>query len=54
MILENSIGHYSSNIIQAFRVIGDNNDADILEKICNYAPPDIIRGEFLDKQIIML
>ena len=46
--LENSIGHYSPNIIQAFRIIGDNNDADILEKICNYAPPDIMRGEFLE------
>lgn len=46
--LENSIGHYSPNIIQAFRAIGDNNDADILEKICQYAPPDIIRDEFLN------
>lgn len=45
--LENSTGHYSPNIIQAFRMIGDDHDADILEKICYYAPPDIIRGELL-------
>ncbi|MDE6253479.1 MAG: DMP19 family protein [Lachnospiraceae bacterium] len=46
--LENSIGHYAPEIIHAFRMIGDNNDADILEKICQYAPPDIMRSEFLD------
>lgn len=45
--LENSIGHYSPNIIQAFRAIGDNSDADTLEEICRLAPPDIMRGEFL-------
>ena len=45
--LENSIGHYASNIIQAFRAIGDNHDADILEEICRLAPPDVMRGEFL-------
>ncbi len=45
--LENSIGHYAPNIIQAFRAIGDNSDADILEEICRLAPPDIMRGEFL-------
>ena len=47
--LENSIGHYAPNIIQAFRMIGDKNDADILEKICQIAAPDIMRGEFLSK-----
>lgn len=47
--LENSIGHYAPNIIQAFRIIGDKNDADILEKICQIAPPDIMRGEFLSE-----
>lgn len=46
--LENSIGHYAPNIIQAFRAIGDNKDADILEKICHYAPSDIMRAEFLN------
>ena len=45
--LENSIGHYSPNIIQAFKMIGDNHDADILEKICSYALPDTMRDEFL-------
>lgn len=45
--LENSIGHYAPNIIQAFRAIGDNHDADILEEICRLAPPDVMRGEFL-------
>lgn len=44
--LENSIGHYAHQIIQAFRTIGDDNDADILEEICTLCPPDIMRGEF--------
>lgn len=47
--LENSIGHYAPNIIQAFRIIGDKNDADILEEICRLAPPEIMRGEFLSE-----
>lgn len=47
--LENSISHYSPNIIQAFRAIGDSNDADTLEEICRLAPPDIMRGEFLSE-----
>jgi hypothetical protein len=46
--LENSIGHYAPNIIQAFRTIGDNTDADTLEEICCLAPPDIMRGKFLN------
>lgn len=45
--LENSIGYYAPNIIQAFRAIGDNTDADVLEEICRLAPPDVMRGEFL-------
>lgn len=45
--LENSIGHYSPNIIQAFRAIGDDNDADTLEEICHLAPPNSIRAEFI-------
>ena len=45
--LENSIGHYAPYIIQAFRAIGDSNDADILEEICRLAPPDSIRSDFL-------
>lgn len=45
--LENSIGHYAPNIIQAFRAIGDSDDADTLEEICHLAPPDVMRGEFL-------
>ncbi len=45
--LENSIGHYAPNIIQAFRAIGDSDDADTLEEICRLAPPDVMRGEFL-------
>ena len=35
-------------IIQAFREIGDDNDANILEEICTLCPPDIMRGELLD------
>ena len=34
-------------IVQAFRAIGDSNDADVLEEICRIAPPDVMRGEFL-------
>lgn len=45
--LENSIGQYAPNIIKAFRTIGDDNDADILEKICHFLPPSIMRAEFL-------
>lgn len=46
--LENSIGHYAPEIIKAFRAIGDNKDADILSEICSLAPPDVMRGEFLN------
>lgn len=46
--LENSIGHYAPNIIKAFRDIGDDKDANILSEICRLAPPDLIRGEFLN------
>ncbi len=46
--LENSIGHYAPQIIWAFREIGDDNDANILEEICTLCPPDIMRGEFLE------
>ena len=45
--LENSIGHYAPQIIQAFRAINDDNDADILAEICTLCPPDVMRGEFL-------
>lgn len=43
--LENSIGQYAPNIIQAFRRIGDHDDADILEEICRLAAPDSMRRE---------
>lgn len=46
--LENSVGHYAPNIIKAFRDIGDCKDADILSEICRLAPPELIRGEFLN------
>ena len=45
--LENSIGHYTPQIIQAFRAINDDNDADILAEICTLCPPEIMRSEFL-------
>lgn len=45
--LENSIGHYAPQIIAAFRAIGDDRDADILNEICTLCPPDVMRGEFL-------
>lgn len=37
--LENSIGHYAPQIIQAFRAISDDNDADILEGFRNHIFP---------------
>ena len=46
--LENSIGHYAPHIIQAFRTIGANSDADALEEICRLAPPELMRSEFLN------
>ncbi len=46
--LENSIGHYAPKIIQAFKAIGDFRDAEILTEICRLAPPDVMRGEFLN------
>lgn len=46
--LENSIGHYAPQIIRAFRAIGDDHDADILEEICALCPPDVMRGELLE------
>lgn len=46
--LENSIGHYYDKIIHAFKAISDNNDAEILSEICRLAPPDLMRGEFLE------
>ncbi|MDE5565246.1 MAG: DMP19 family protein [Oscillospiraceae bacterium] len=45
--LENSIGHYTPDIIKAFEAIGDENDAEVLSEICRLAPPDFMRGEFL-------
>ena len=45
--LENSIGHYAPNIIQAFRIIGDKNDADILNEEAE------ARIEELNKQLYL-
>ncbi len=49
--LENSIGQYSGQIIQAFRAIGDYSDANCLETICQCAPPGRIREEFLSVEL---
>lgn len=38
-VLENSIGLFLPNIIEAFRLIGDQNDADILTEIWTLACP---------------
>lgn len=46
--LENSVGHYAPHIIKAFRAVGDDKDAEILSEICRLAPPDVMRGEFLN------
>ncbi len=46
--LENSLGHYASCIVHAFRMIGAQEDAGALEQICDIAPPDLMRGEFLE------
>ncbi|MDE6673164.1 MAG: hypothetical protein K2K16_13405 [Ruminococcus sp.] len=47
--LENSIGHYAPYIINAFRNIGDNADAEILSEICRLASPDFVRESFASK-----
>ena len=47
--LENSIGYYASVVINSFKAIGDNNDANILSEICYLASLDIMREEFSDK-----
>lgn len=47
--LENSTGHYAPIIINSFKAIGDNNDANILSEICHLASLDLMRGEFSDK-----
>lgn len=39
-LLENTIGDYLPHIIKAFRVIGDNQDAEILEEISHCVLPD--------------
>ena len=40
--LENSVGQYAPNIIQAFRAVGDNQDADILARICTLSEEETI------------
>ncbi len=40
--LENSVGQYAPNIIQAFRTVGDNQDADILARICTLSEEETI------------
>lgn len=45
--LENSCGTYFPQIIRAFRAIGAEEDASILEEICRLAPPEQVREEFL-------
>lgn len=49
--LENSIGHYASDIIKAFRAIGDCSDADTLEEICRLASPDVKMTEEVEAKI---
>lgn len=46
---ESETGRYASEIIKAFRCIGDDRDADILSEICRLAPPDGMRGELSEK-----
>ena len=41
-------GSFYDKIIHAFKAISDNNDAEILSEICRLAPPDRMRGEFLE------
>lgn len=45
--LENDLGQYAQTIIQAFRAVGAQKEADTLEAICQYAPPDVRREKFL-------
>ena len=48
--LENTIGHYAPEIIRAFRAVGHEEDAEVLEEICRLAPPDAMRGEWTEKE----
>lgn len=55
-VLENSIGAYLPNIIQAFQAIGDKKDADILSEIISLVSPEQLREEitksdFMEYQI---
>ncbi len=47
--LENTCGTYFPQIIRAFRVIGAEEDAAILEEIRRLASPEQVREEFLSK-----
>lgn len=47
--LENTCGAYLPQIICAFRAIGAEEDAAILEEICRLASPEEVRKEFLSQ-----
>ena len=48
--LENSIGHYAPQIIWAFREIGDDNDANILEyEITSFNEDHELREEIVER-----
>lgn len=47
--LENTCGTYFPQIIRAFRAIGAEEDATVLEKIIRLASPEQVREEFLSQ-----
>ncbi len=51
--LENSIGNYATNIINAFKIIGDEKDAEILSEIC-YLNDNCELSEEIESKIEML
>ena len=51
--LENSVGQYAEQVIQAFRKIGDNQDADILTQICALSEEEEEKASQLESQLYL-
>ena len=50
-VLENSIGQFMSEIIKAFRAIGDETDAEVLDKISKIVSVQELREELSDMDL---
>ena len=51
--LENSIGQYAEQVIQAFRAVGDNRDVEILEHIRRISDDDTEEIQKLENQLYL-